>query len=178
MSGFSGSFQMPGGVALRLVRSGDGDFLFRLFVDARPWLSWTDGGDDATRALYEQQYRAMQAGKDAVYPEHLDLVIERMGEAVGRVVVDLGYGNWRIAELQIAAVAQRGGIGTNVVRGLQMAAARTGVCLRLAAPMFGSHGRRLYEQLGFRLCATDGALAQMEWHPPDAAVAGRQEAGA
>ena len=163
MSGFTGSFHVPGGVALRLARASDASFLFKLFVEARPWLSWAEGSDDFLHALYEQQYRAMQTGKDASYPEHLDLVIERTGVAVGRVVVNLGHGDWRIAELQIAAAARFAGIGSNVVRGLQMAAARAGVSLSLAAPVLGSRGYTLYRRLGFQLSATDGALHQMVW---------------
>jgi len=176
MGGFAGSFQLPGGVELRLARACDDDFLFRLFVDARPWLSWAEGGHDITRALYEQQYRAMLAGKEATYPEHLDLVIERLGRAVGRIVVDLGYGDCRIAELQIAAAARRRGIGMSVVRGLQLAAARAGVSLSLAAPIFGSQSHRLYQQLGFEISSADGALYQMVWRPLDTSPAsGRQE---
>lgn len=168
MSGFSGSFQLSGGVALRLAGPSDRDFLFRLFIEARPWLSWAEGDRDFVYALYEQQYEAMQTGQESAYPEHLDLLIERTGDCVGRVVVDLGYVDWRITEFQIMTAARGQGIGSNVVRGLQAAAARGGVSLSLSTPIFGSQTHRLYEQLGFRISSSDGVLYQMIWLPKEA----------
>jgi ribosomal protein S18 acetylase RimI-like enzyme len=170
MSGFAGSFQLSGGVALRLARPSDEDFLFQLFIEARPWLSWVEGGRDFVRVLYEQQYKTMRMGQEGAYPEHMDLLIERLGDSVGRVVVNLGYSDWRIAELQIVTAARSMGIGSNVIRGLQAAAARANVSLSLSTPIFGSQAHRLYEQLGFQLAAIDGALYRMVWHPSETHV--------
>ena len=174
MSALTGAFELDGGVGLRLVRPSDRDFLFRLFVDSRPWLSWVEGSRDFIHFLYEEQYKAMTVGQGSVYPEHMDLLIEHLGEAVGRVVVNLGYGNWRIAELQIRAAAQGRGTGSRVVRGLQAAALRVGVPITLSTPMHAFGARQLYERLGFSVSSADGAAYQLIWHPPGM-MSGRED---
>jgi GNAT superfamily N-acetyltransferase len=167
MSGLTGAFELAGGVGLRLARPSDRGFLFQLFIESRPWLSWVEGSRDFIHALYEQQYEAMTVGQGNVYPEHMDLLIQRVGDPVGRVVVNLGYSHWRIAELQIRSAAQGKGTGSSVVRGLQAAAARAGVPITLSTPLHGLQARQLYERLGFRVSSADRVMSQLIWHPPD-----------
>lgn len=175
MSGFAGSFALPGGLGMRFATPSDEDFLLQLFIEARPWLSWADGNRDFLRTLHEQQYEALRAGLGQMYPEHLDFVIEKTGERVGRLAVDLGYGDWRVSELQILTRARGKGIGSDVLRGLQMAAGGQLLPITLSTPMIGSHGRAVYERLGFRVTAVDPPHYHMAWFPqghPMAASAG------
>lgn len=173
MTGLVGTFALQGGVALRLARAGDADFLLRLFMEARPWLALAEGNRDFIHALYELQYRVMRTGQETGYPEHLDLLIEHLGDPVGRLVVNLGYSNWRIAELQIRSAAQGSGIGSTVMRRLQAAAARAGVPITLSTPVHGFETRQLYERLGFRVSSADDVMCQLVWHPPDRRAGGQ-----
>jgi ribosomal protein S18 acetylase RimI-like enzyme len=165
MAGFAGSFTFPGNLTVRFAVPGDSAFLFDLFIEARPWLSWAEGKPDFIRALYEQQYRTMRTGQENVYPEHVDLVIETLGDRVGRLIVDLGYSDWRISELQVRAAARGKGIGSDVLRGLQMAAERLLLPITLSTPMIGSNGRRVYEKAGFRVVGIEPPVFHMAWFP-------------
>lgn len=143
-----------------------------LFVEARPWLSMIDQDRDFIHDLYDQQYRVMRQGQEAIYPEHLDLLIERLGDPVGRLIIDLGYEGWRISELQISARARRSGIGTGVIRVVQAGAARSRRCIRLSTPAFHEPARALYERLGFRLEGHDGLYCHLIWNDRDHGAGG------
>jgi GNAT superfamily N-acetyltransferase len=166
MAGFAGSFALPGNLSLRFVAPSDEAFLFDLFIEARPWLAWAEGHRDFLRTLYEQQYKAMRAGQEALYPEHVDLVIEKSADRVGRLVLDLGQTGWRVSELQILTRARGKGIGSDVLRGIQAAAATMLAPITLSTPIVGSHGRTVYERLGFRVTAIDPPHFHMAWAPP------------
>lgn len=165
MAGFAGSLALPGGLGLRFVSPSDENFLLDLFIEARPWLAWAEGDKAFVRNLYEQQYKTMRAGQETIYPEHLDFVIEKTGDRVGRLVVDLGYSDWRVSELQVLTRARGKGIASNVLRGLQMAAGTMLLPITLSTPMVGSHGRQVYERLGFRVTAVDPPHYHMAWFP-------------
>ncbi|MCP1614222.1 GNAT superfamily N-acetyltransferase [Azospirillum lipoferum] len=166
MAGFSGSFPFPGNLTARFTTPADETFLLDLFIEARPWLAWAQGSPDFLRALYEQQYRAMRAGQEAIYPEHVDLVVEKAGDRVGRVVVDLGYRNWRVSELQVLERARGKGVGSDVLRGLQMAATGPMMGITLSTPIIGSNGRQVYQRLGFRTTGYEPPHFHMGWLPP------------
>ncbi|SMH43158.1 GNAT family N-acetyltransferase [Azospirillum agricola] len=165
MTGFTGAFTFPGNLGARFTTPSDEDFLLQLFIEARPWLSWAEGSRDFLRMLHEQQYATMRAGLESLYPEHIDLVIEKAGDRVGRLTVDLGYSDWRVSELQISIEARGRGIGSDVLRGLQMAATSLLLPISLSTPMIGSHGRQVYERLGFRVTDVTPPLYQMAWFP-------------
>ena len=166
MAGFSGSFAFPGNLTARFATPADESFLLDLFIEARPWLSWAEGKADFLRTLYEQQYRAMRAGQEHIYPEHIDLVIEKADDRVGRVVVDLGYHAWRVSELQVREAVRGKGIGSDVLRGLQMSATRAMIGITLSTPIIGSHGRQVYQRLGFRTSGYEPPHFHMAWVPP------------
>lgn len=166
MNGFTGSFMLGEGLNLRLVRKSDQDLIFQLFMESRPWLSWADANSDFIHDLYEQQFKAMRAGVESVYPDHLDFIIENSGSSVGRIIVDLGYADWRISELQVLKKARGLGIGSNVIRGLQAAATRGNVPLTLSTPMFGSNSFPLYQRLGFRVIQEQTPMYHLAWFPP------------
>jgi ribosomal protein S18 acetylase RimI-like enzyme len=174
--GHAGSIPLMGGLGLRPALPADQTFLLQLFVESRPWLSWADRDRDFLQMLYEQQYQALRAGLGARYPEHLDFIVERTGQAVGRLVVDLGYADWRISELAVVAAARGKGIGSDLVRSLQAAAGQLRLPLTLSTPMAGTNARPLYERLGFRVTAVRPPLYEMAWYPPGVPVP--QAAGA
>ncbi|GJE04418.1 GNAT family N-acetyltransferase [Methylobacterium isbiliense] len=166
MASLAGSIPLAAGLGLRLAAPADEPFLLQLFRESRPWLAWAEGGRDFVHALYEQQYRTLRAGLEAHYPEHLDFVIERTGQAAGRLIVDLGYADWRLSELQVLAAARGRGIGSDVVRSLQAAAGSRRLPITLATPMLGATGKGVYERLGFRVTAVRPPHYEMAWHPP------------
>ncbi|MGG7519001.1 GNAT family N-acetyltransferase [Allorhizobium undicola] len=166
MSGFTGSFMLGAGLNLRLASQNDQELIFQLFMESRPWLAWADASSDFIRDLYEQQFRAMRAGVESVYPDHLDFIIENCGTAAGRIIVDLGYADWRISEIQVLKKARGIGIGSNVIEGLQAAAARGNMPLTLSTPIFGSTSFPLYQRLGFQVIGEQMPMLHLAWFPP------------
>ncbi len=150
---------------MRFTAPADQDFLLTLFIESRPWLGWAEGQPDFIRNLYEMQYTAMRKGQEAVYPEHLDFIIEKTGQKLGRLIVDLGHSHWRVSELQILTEARGKGIGSDVLRSLQAAANGMLMPITLCTPMMGSYGRQVYERLGFRVMAVEPPHYHMAWLP-------------
>ncbi|MET7245878.1 GNAT family N-acetyltransferase [Methylobacterium sp. EM32] len=166
MVAYAGSIPVLGGLGLRPIRPTDQTFLLQLFIESRPWLSWAADDRDVLHALYEQQFKALRAGLETMYPEHLDFVVERTGQAVGRLAVALSPTDWHISELAIVAAARGKGIGSDLVRSLQAAAGQQRLPLTLSTPMSGTNARPLYERLGFRVMAIQPPLYRMAWFPP------------
>lgn len=166
MAGLAGSFSLFGGLSMRLTTPTDEAFLFQLFIDVRPWLAWAEGDTDFIRTLYESQYKVMRTGQETVYPEHLDFIIEKTDQRVGRLVIDLGYADWRVSELQIISQAQGQGIGSDLLRSLQQAAGNSRMPITLSTPMYWFSALQFYERLGFRVMATDPPYYHMAWFPP------------
>lgn len=165
MSAVAGSFQLPGGLGLRFAAPTDQDFLLDLFIEARPWLGWAEGNKDFIRNLYENQYNVMRTGQENLYPEHLDMIIQRTGQDVGRLVIDLGYGDWRVSEIQIKAAARGKGVASDLLRGLQIAASKSMLPITLSTPMFWIGARSLYERLGFQVMAAEPPYLHLAWFP-------------
>lgn len=165
MTGIAGSLRLYGGLSMRFATPADQDFLLDLFIEARPWLGLADGGRDFIRFLYEDQMRITRLGAEARYPQHLDFVVEKTGQSVGRLIVDLGYTDWRIAELQIRAAARGKGIGSDLIRSLQTSAESGRMPLTLSTPT--SMGiAPLYQRLGFRVMEVVEPMCHMAWFPP------------
>lgn len=170
MTAFAGSIAMLGGLSLRFVTPRDEGLLLELFMAARPWFQWADMERDAVRALYEQQRQITLAGTGAVYPEHLDFMVEKTGQAVAHLVIDLGYHDWRISQLEVHPLARSKGIGSDVVRSLQAAAARSGVALSAATPMAEPRAIKFWAGLGFLLAAETPPVLQLLWRARQGAV--------
>lgn len=164
---FTGSFQLPGNLGLRLARPDDRDFLLDLFIEARPWLGMVDREADFIRFLYEDQKRITDLGAGTAYPEHLDFVIDSAGTPCGRMRIDLGYADWRISDLQVRLAARGKGVGEGVIRAVQEIAKKTMVPITLATPSMTGSARGFYEKLGFVVREIRHPLLEMIWYPPN-----------
>lgn len=169
---FSGAFQLPGNLVMRLARPDDRDFLLDLFIEARPWLGWADREAEFIRFLYEDQNRIANAGAGAAYPEHLDFVIESAGERCARLRIDLGHADWRVTDLQVRTAARGKGVGEGVLRAVQEVAKTQKMPVTLATPSTVGSARGFYEKLGFVVAEIRHPVLQMVWYPPGHPLAG------
>lgn len=145
---------MTASAALREARSDDLRLLRALFAA------------DRLPVLLDQQYDARAAGYAAAWPQRLDRIIESDGMAVGRVLVGLGRGERRIADVAVLPEHRNRGLGTRALE-LVLAeadAAKEPVTLRVD---HGSPARRLYERLGFTVVAEEAIqhVMRREVHP-------------
>lgn len=167
MSGISGSFQMAGGLSMRLPRPSDEAFLLDMFKGARPWIDWTSHDTDFVRHLYEEQLRITRAGMGSVYPEHLEFIVEKTGQSVAHLVVDLGYSEWRLSQLEVHPLARSKGIGSDIVRSLQAAAGNSSMPLTVAVPMILPRTLAFYARLGFLKVGEQAPMIGLAWFPPN-----------
>ncbi len=166
MAVLNGSLPLLGGLTVRFPRPSDDDFLMGLFMDARPWLAKAHHDRDFIRTLYEQQYSARRMGQETRYPEHLDFVVEKTGQPVGRIVMDLGRYDWRVSEVEIHRLARGKGIGTDLLRSIQGTAAQMRIPITLSVAEVDTRVHWFYHRLGFDLLAKTSPSLELIWLPP------------
>ncbi|WP_199155576.1 GNAT family N-acetyltransferase [Chromobacterium sp. ASV23] len=156
---------MAHGLSLRPVRSGDEACINRIYRSARPDLLLIDGEADLIETVQRQQFQVLQMGAGQQFPNAMHFMVEKVGSAVGVVMVDFGHNEVRIIFLAMLPEARGKGYGKVVLQGLQQAARQ--VCCPLAAVVWHNNGqaRKLYQSLGFVL-EEPGAMAdKLVWYP-------------
>ncbi|CAO3380528.1 GNAT family N-acetyltransferase [Azospirillum argentinense] len=166
MAGFQGSLPLLGGLSMRYPRRSDDDFLLGLFMESRPWLAQAHHDRDFIRMLYEQQYNAMRVGQETRYPQHLDFVVEKTGQPVGRIVMDMGRWDWRVAEVHIHKPARGKGIGTDLLRSIQGTAMQLRLPMTLSVNEADTRVHWFYYRLGFDLLVKSSPILELIWLPP------------
>lgn len=166
MNTFQGTLPLLDGLSMRHPRPSDDGFLLGLFMDARPWLAQAHHDRDFIRMLYEQQYDARRVGQETRYPQHLDFVVEKVGQPVGRIVMDLGRYDWRISEVEIHKLARGKGIGTSLIRSLQGSAIPLRLPMTLSVNETETRLHWFYHRLGFDLLAHTPPVLELIWLPP------------
>jgi GNAT superfamily N-acetyltransferase len=159
------ALRLLGGLSLRPSVPADENLLLELFMAARPWFNWTDLEPDAIRFLYEEQWRINRIGVGTVYPEHLDFVVEKTGQAVAHLLIDLGYHDWRITQFAVHPKARNKGIGSDVVRSLQAAAATPLLPLTVSTAAVLTGAVRFWTRHGFRIVSDAPPVLHMAWLP-------------
>ncbi|MBF0146958.1 MAG: GNAT family N-acetyltransferase [Magnetococcales bacterium] len=162
----SGKLTMKGGLSLRFAGPGDELFLLAMFKAARPWLTMASSDSDLVHHLYEEQKRITRIGNETVYPEHLDFIIEKLGQDVGHMVIDLSSDHWRLSQLELHPLGQGKGIGSDAVASLKMAAQNANVALTVATPMMLSRVIGFYKKLGFGVRGLFPPMVELIWIPP------------
>lgn len=141
---------------LRPVSAEDQPFLHRLFCGARPDLA------GLPEPLLQMQFRAQAASYAAQFPGAEHQIITVAGRPVGRLLVDRSPERIHLVDIALLAEVQGQGIGTSVLRALQVEADRAGLPLRLS--VFETNpARRLYERLGFAVTGAQRPYLFMQW---------------
>jgi ribosomal protein S18 acetylase RimI-like enzyme len=166
MTGFLGKLSISGGLNLRLAATRDRDFLFALLQSARPFLALGTDDKDYLQLIYENQFHVMTQGQGHVYPKHLDFVIEKWGESVGRVVLNFGYVDWRISEIAVIPALRRSGIGRHVIGSIQNAAMVQHKPITLAVNKTDERAKAFYARMGFGIIDETPLQYQLIWLPP------------
>jgi ribosomal protein S18 acetylase RimI-like enzyme len=136
---------------LRLEERTDERFLLRLFKTTRAE-QFARAGLPPTMldALLEQQFHLQVIGYSAQFPDATSLLIEQMGEPIGRLLLQRDIRDWRIVDIALLAPRRGQGIGTSLIMAVAAAASRQHVqALRLAVLASNDRARRLYARLGF-----------------------------
>jgi ribosomal protein S18 acetylase RimI-like enzyme len=156
---------LPPDVGLRPIVDADLPLLERIYGSTRvEELAQTDWDEAGKAAFIAFQFQAQHLHYTTHYHDAQFFVIERDGEAVGRL-----YLHWRERELRIVDIAllpdARGhGLGGALLKALMDAAAAAGKTVSIHVEQMNP-AMRLYQRLGFRRIGEHGIYHLMEWAP-------------
>jgi ribosomal protein S18 acetylase RimI-like enzyme len=156
---------IPEGLSLRPAQPDDGDFLDALYSSTRDDLRQINAERGFIEELIKMQHALQMQGNAAHYPNALHLVVEKLGEPVGRVIVDFGPSEVKILNIAFIAEERGKGYGSAVLRGLQQAAANAQAPLVLEVMRSNLKAKQFYLRLGFSVEQTGPIEDRMVWRP-------------
>ncbi|MHC5654965.1 GNAT family N-acetyltransferase [Stappia sp. ICDLI1TA098] len=158
------------GLALRAftadgVSSADLAFLSRLYASTRaeelapvPW-------SEAEKAAFlDMQFHAQHTHYMQNYPDAAWFIIEREGEAIGRLYLERWTSEIRIIDIALLPLARGDGLGAALLADVLAMAEREG----RAVGIHVEHNNRamgLYRRLGFVLVEDKGIYHLLRWRP-------------
>lgn len=157
-------------LSLRAEQPSDGAAIRRIFEHRRPDLFWIDGETDFVQMVVDQQFDGAQRSMADYFPNAHRLVIERLGEVIGRLVLDPGEVELRIVELGFVEEARGRGYTRQVIQAIQRAAVPAGVPVYITIRIDDARGRAGLQQLGFASAGQMAPFERLGWHPSKDAV--------
>jgi ribosomal protein S18 acetylase RimI-like enzyme len=154
----------PADLSLRPATAADRPFLLALFATTSA-VAHAPLPPAQRDALLAMQFDARERSHGTHFPDARSDVIERSGEAIGRIVVARDATSLRLVDLVLAPASRGRGIGTALVTLLQAEAAQGGRRVQLYVAR-DNPALRLYGRLGFRVVAEDAIGFAMEWVAP------------
>jgi len=150
-------------IALRPIEPGDGAFLRALFAACRPdgalLALWPASERDA---FLDMQFKFQGLHYRRFYPGADFLLVERVGEPLGRLLLDRQTDPWCVVDIGLMPATRGAGIGTALLRCVQDAASRAKASVSLQVEI-GNRARLLYERLGFVTTDETGTHIAMRW---------------
>lgn len=161
-----------GDTIIRAMTPADTAFDRQLFDEDRGAQFLPLGLDGAMLTmLLDQQFRAQQQGTRTDFPDAAHFIVVQAGQSVGRLTTALtgdgGSLSLHVIAIVLSASSRGRGIGTDVINRLdEMALAQGATRLTLSVLRNNDGARRLYERLGFRAAADDGAAMHLAMVKP------------
>lgn len=149
------------------ARPADAPFLLAVYASTRAdELTQVDWSAEQKQAFVAMQYNAQASHYARVYPDAEYSIIQCGAAQAGRLIVQRGQNALLLMDIALLPQFQRAGIGTAIIRDLMAEARQKGLPVVLHVETF-NQTRRLYERLGFRVCAEEGFYLEMEWRPEE-----------
>lgn len=150
-------------ITLRNATSEDVAFLCVVYSSTRTEeLALTDWSDEQKAVFCQMQFEAQDAHYRAYYPGAVFSVIERNGEAIGRLYVDRWTNEIRIMDITLLPIYRGRGAGGFLLGLLQDEARHAGKILSIHVEKMNP-ALRLYERLGFVPVEDKGIHLLMNW---------------
>lgn len=161
---------------LRPVVPEDETFLRQLYVAVRQeevasW-GWPPVQIDA---FLHMQWMAQQSSYKAQFPDAVHAVILHEQEQIGQCYVDYTAAHLRLIDISILPAFRNRGIGSAILRNLQLEATRRRIPILLSVTI-GNPARRLYERLGFIFSGATDIYMSMQWQPSNTIPYGEGQA--
>lgn len=155
----------PEGLNLRPANTGDSAFIESLYRTTREDLRQLDADKEIVENLIDMQFDAQTNGYGEQFPNAMHFVVEKLGERIGRVIVDFGSNEVRIVDIAFIPRARGQGYGTAILRMMQQAAAKIMAPLALSVNSFNTEAKNLYLRLGFQVEEYHPPIERMIWYP-------------
>lgn len=150
-------------LSLRPIKPADEEFLARVYASSRAdELAVTGWSEEQKAAFCRKQFNAQSVYYAENYPGASFQVIDRDGEAVGRLYVARWEKEIRIVDITLLPEFRGSGIGTKLLRDLQEEARSAGKSLTIHVERF-NRALTLYHRLGFEQVEDKGVYLLMEW---------------
>jgi len=149
-------------LAMRPATPADESFLRTLFADSRPDLAQLP--EPVRSQLIDLQFRAQRQQYRQDAPDSVEQVVELAGEPIGRLWISAGAESHRLLDIVIDGRCRGQGLGSALLAGLQTAAARAGVPLRLHVWSQNAAAVRLYQRLGFQPVGDSNGYLALQWN--------------
>jgi ribosomal protein S18 acetylase RimI-like enzyme len=121
------------------------------------------------QAFLDQQFGAQYQHYQLHYPTCERNIIEKDGQAIGRLWIDEWRDQIRLVDIALMPDFRGSGIGTKLVCEVLERGAKAGKAVTIHVESFNP-ALRLYERLGFQKVDTNGAYYLMRWTPTPAAT--------
>ena len=149
------------GLAFRPISEADLPFLAQVYASTRQEELAVTGWPEAHKAAFLQhQFDAQHAHYQKFYQGSDFLLIERAGEAIGRLYLARWSSEHRIVDIALLPRHRRNGLGTALLRDLLDEAARAGKAVTIHVEKFNP-ALTLYRRLGFVAAGEEGVYDLM-----------------
>ena len=153
------------GVSYRPMTDEDMPFLAALYYSTRAEeVAQTGWPAEMQRQFLAQQFDAQHRHYQRHYADAEWLVIERGGEAVGRLYIEEWQSQIRIIDIALVPAARGLGIGAAIFEDTFDVARAKGKKVSIHVEK-NNPARRLYYRLGFEMIADEGVYDLLEWSP-------------
>ena len=157
-------FESVAGLILRPETEEDLEFLYHLYASTRAdetaLLDWTE---EEKESFLRMQFSAQRGYYREHYRESRFDVIEREGEAIGRLYVARWPDDIRVVDIALMPEHRGQGVGGGLMRALLEEAAVAGKSVSIHVEV-DNPALRLYERLGFQAKGEDnGVYRLMQW---------------
>jgi GNAT superfamily N-acetyltransferase len=159
------SRRLPESIAFRAAADADVPFLRALYASTREEeLRPVDWPESQKAAFLGQQFDAQHRYYHEQFPAADFLVVERNGDAIGRIYLDRRPDELRLVDIALVPEARNQGLGEALLRDLLDEGQAASLPVRIHVEQFNP-AMRLYLRLGFAPVEDQGVYQLMEWRP-------------
>ena len=156
------------GISFRRIGDADLPFLCAVYASTRTEeLARSGWPPEMQQQFLAQQFEAQHRHYQRHYPDAEWLVIERGGEAIGRLYIEEWPSQIRIIDISLLPAARGGGAGSAILHDLMRDAAGKGKRVSIHVER-ENPAMRLYRRLGFVTVEEQQVYDRLEWDPASA----------
>jgi GNAT superfamily N-acetyltransferase len=159
------SGRLPPSVRFRLASDADQPFLCALYASTREdEMNQVDWSEAQKSAFLNMQFDAQHRYYREQFPSADYLVVERDGEAIGRIYLDRRADELRLIDIALIPEVRNQGLGEALLLDLLDEGRASALPVSIHVERFNP-AMRLYLRLGFKPIEDQGVYQLLEWQP-------------